>query len=70
MTPEHQLRVEEWRAKAAAGTLTKEDCIEIVQELRKARGVAMAPAQEKVKKTPAKKAIQSGEDLLSGLDNF
>jgi ribosomal protein L12E/L44/L45/RPP1/RPP2 len=71
MTPEHQLKVEQWRAQAAAGTLSKADCIEIIAELRKARG-ALPVAADKPAKTPkpatAKKPVVSGDDLLGQLD--
>lgn len=73
MSPDHMTQVELWRAKAAAGTLTKEDCIQIILELRKARG-SLPVAADKPPKTPkvtkAKKTPVSGDDLLAGLDDL
>ena len=68
-----QTQVELWRAKSAAGTLSKEDCIEIIAALRAKRG-ALPVAAEKPAKSPKaakpKKPVVSGDDLLAGLDGL
>lgn len=61
-----QIRIQEWRAKEAAGQLTKEDMIAIVKELRAGRSMkvqAKAGSRAKAKAAPA-----SGDDLLAGLE--
>lgn len=69
-SPETQLRIQQWREKARQGTLTKEEQIEIIAQLRKDRGsVVQATSGTKVRKTAEKKTVNA-DDLLSELDNL
>jgi outer membrane biogenesis lipoprotein LolB len=71
-SPELQLKIQAWRAKAREGTLTKEEQMEIIKELRAGRGsVEQATSGSKVKKaTGAKKVAASADDLLAELDGL
>jgi hypothetical protein len=65
---ELQIKVSQWRAKAVAGTLTKEEMIEAARALREGRiGAAAASAGATTKRASAAKAavIPNGDDLLS-----
>jgi hypothetical protein len=62
-TPELQSQVETWRAKAKAGTLTKEELREALVMLREGRvGAARVSAKSRASKAPI-----DGTALLEGL---
>ena len=65
-----QLKVEEWRTKARAGTLTLEETREAIKVLRAGRSlIAPATGGSKTNRT-AKAAKPSGDDLLSELEGL
>jgi hypothetical protein len=65
-----QMKVEEWRAKARAGTLTLEETREAIKVLRAGRSlIAAATGGSKTNKT-AKATKPSGDDLLSELEGL
>lgn len=71
-SPELQLKVQEWRAKAREGTLSLDDMREAIKALRKDRGaVAQSTAGSRV--TKARKVAAgkpNGDDLLSELEGL
>lgn len=71
-SPEMQLKIQEWRAKAREGTLTQEEMREAIAALRRDRGaVAQASAGSKVTKARTAAAKKpSGDDLLSELEGL
>lgn len=67
-TPEDNAAIVSYRAKAAAGLLTKEDITHAVALLRQAR---MSAVQSSAKKrSAAVKQMKSGDDLLTELENL
>lgn len=66
MTPEMQSKVAVWRAKAEAGTLTEEEMILGLRELR-ANRFGAATASDSAKKKKAQAAIPDADDLLKEL---
>lgn len=74
MTPaELTAKVDEWRQKAAAGTLTVEECREALAFLRQGR-VAASATSTKARTAKAAAAKKAGpinsDDLLSELDGL
>lgn len=71
-SPELQMKIQEWRAKAREGALTQDEMREAIAALRKDRGsVAQATAGSKT--TAARKAAAKkpdGDDLLSELEGL
>ncbi len=68
MNSELQIKVLQWRAKAIAGTLTKDEMIEAARALREGRvGAAAASAGATTKRASTAKAaiLPNGDDLLS-----
>lgn len=63
ISPEMQSRIANWRAKAAAGTITLEEMKEAIVALRESRRTAatQAPASKSAKKG------KSADDLLNEL---
>lgn len=79
--PETSARIQVWRAKAKAGTLTIEDMTQAIKDLRSHRQQVEVeesqPKAEKVPKIPKKPAAKriaapakSGDDLLSELEGL
>ena len=68
MTPETQARIQELRAKSAAGTITTEELREAITVLRQARGAA--PQATAGTKARAKAAKPNSDDLLSELEGL
>lgn len=64
-----QIKISQWRAKAVAGTLSREEMIEATQILMEGRRSAAAATTTALKsRTTARKAeasLPSGDDLLS-----
>jgi ribosomal protein L12E/L44/L45/RPP1/RPP2 len=71
-SPEMQLRIQEWRAKARQGTLSQDEMREAIAALRRDRGaIPQASAGSKVTKTrKAAAAKPNSDDLLSELDGL
>lgn len=71
-SPEMQVKIAEWRAKAREGTLSQDEMREAIAALRRDRGnVAQATAGSKTtraRKTAAAKP--DSEDLLSQLEGL
>lgn len=67
MSPELQSKIALWRQKAIDGTLTQEEMKEAIVALRGDRRSA-AHASDKSRRTKAKAAIPSADDLLSELE--
>jgi len=71
-SPELQMKIQEWRAKAREGTLTQDEMREAIAALRKDRGsVTQATAGSRTtatRKAAAKKP--DGDDLLSQLEGL
>lgn len=65
-TPELQAKIAIWRAKAVEGTLTEEEMKEAILALRAGRTSA-AHASDQARRTKAKAAIPSADDLLNEL---
>ena len=65
MSPQLQLQISKWRAAAAAGTLSEEDLIAAVREIREGRISAAKTNLEK--KSKAKKEIPNADDFLAEL---
>ena len=63
MTPEMEMKVAEWRHKAAMGTITVEEMIEAIKVVRGGR-LAAAQASTTAKKATAKKVIVDADSLL------
>jgi hypothetical protein len=71
MTPEVSARISILRQKALDNTLTLEECKEGILLLRQGRvSAAYASEKSRAKKTAAKVAIPSAEDLLSELGDL
>lgn len=72
MSPELLLKIQEWRAKSAEGTLTQDDMREAIAALRRSRAaVPQATAGSRV--TAGRKAAAAkpnSDDLLSELDGL
>jgi hypothetical protein len=64
-TPEMQTKVAEWRAKAAAGTLSLEETREAIKLLRESRTAALTASAAGAKKS--KGPPRSADDLLGEL---
>jgi hypothetical protein len=65
-----QMKVEEWRSKARAGTLTLEETREAIKVLRAGRSlIATATGGSKTNRA-TKAAKPSGDDLLSELEGL
>ena len=71
-SPELQMKIQEWRAKAREGTLTQEEMREAIAALRKDRGsVTQATAGSKTTRTRTAAAKKpDGDDLLSELEGL
>jgi hypothetical protein len=71
-SPELQMKIQEWRARARDGTLTQDDMREAIAALRKDRGsVTQATAGSRTsaaRKAAAKKP--DGDNLLSQLEGL
>lgn len=66
MNPELQAKVNVWRSKAIAGTLTPEDELEAIQALREGRkSAAIASEAVRTRKAAAAAPVPSGDDLLA-----
>ena len=69
MNPELQAKIANWRLKAAAGTLTLEEEREVIRDLRAGRlAAAESASKSAAKRTTARKAVVSGDDLLEELE--
>lgn len=71
-SPEMQLKIQEWRAKAREGTLSQDEMREAIAALRRDRG-AIPPATAGSSVNKARKAAAAkpnSDDLLSELDNL
>lgn len=71
-SPEIQLKIQEWRAKAREGSLTQDEMREAIAVLRKDRG-AIPSATAGSKTTRERKAAAAKPDsdaLLGELDNL
>lgn len=66
MTPELELKVSQWRQKAALGTLTTEDMIEAIKVVREGR-MSAAASSATAKKAAAKKVIPDADTLLGDM---
>lgn len=64
MTPELSSKIQTWRARAVAGTLTKEELAEAIRALRSDR-VGAAIASDKSRRSKAKAEIPDAMDLLA-----
>ena len=69
MTPELQSNVANWRAKAAAGTLTREEMAQAIIALRAGR-VGAAIASEKSRRAKAKVEIPDANDLMKEMEGL
>lgn len=69
MSPEMQIKIQDWRAKARAGTLTQDEMREAMAALREDR-VAAAATSAKSRAAKPGKAVVSSEDLLAELDGL
>lgn len=69
MTPEIQSKIFLFRQKAAEGTLTQEDMREAILLLRGSRRSAAA-ASETTRRTKARKAVKSADELLNELEGL
>jgi hypothetical protein len=69
MTPELQIKVEEWRRKALDGTLTPEEMREAVIFLRQTR-VNAAKSSSAAKERKAAKAPVDADALLNELEGI
>lgn len=67
-SPEDNAAIASYRAKAAAGTLTEDDLKHVVALLRQARKGAVEGAARK--RSAAKAATKSGDDLLNELEGM
>ncbi len=68
-SPELQNKVVEWRSKAAAGTITLDEMREAILMLRAGRLSAVQSSEAK-KRTAAKKAVKSADDMLKELEGL
>lgn len=66
-SPELQAKLAAWRAKAVAGTLTKEEMAEAVELMRKDRKVAAMVSEKSVatRVTKAKAVIPTADEMLA-----
>lgn len=62
-SPELQSNIANWRAKAIAGTLTREEMAEAIKALRADR-VGASIASEKSRRSKAKAEVPDADDLL------
>lgn len=69
VSPELQVKISQWRLKAADGTLTLEEMKEAIVHLRAGR-VSAAYTATATKRSKAIKAIPKAEDLLAELDGL
>lgn len=67
-TPEENALISSYRAKAAAGTLTKEELTHATKILRQARVSAVQTAARK--RSEAVKQTKNADDLLNELENL
>jgi hypothetical protein len=65
-----QMKVEIWRAKARAGTMTMEDMKEAVKALRAGRSLISQATGGSKTNAKAKAAKPNGDDLLSELEGL
>jgi hypothetical protein len=63
-----QIKIAEWRAKAAAGTITIEEMREAILMLREGRLSAVQSSEAK-RRTTARKQVKSAEELLKELES-
>ena len=71
MSPELTLKIQEWRAKEAAGTLTIDEMREIITVLRAGRATAVQPtAGSKVSRAKPKTAKPDTASLFDELDKL
>lgn len=63
MTPELQSDIANWRAKAIAGTLSREDMAKAIIALRAGR-VGASIASEKSRRAKAKAEVPDANDLM------
>lgn len=68
-TPEVQNQINQWRAKANAGTLSLEEMKAAVLLMRGDRKSAHATS-ETARRSKAKKEVRSADDLLGELDKL
>lgn len=68
ITPELQTKIQTWRAKAAAGTITEDEMREAVAALRQSR--LTAAAQPTKAKTASRGPARSADDMLGELGNL
>ena len=66
LSADSQSKIAEWRSKAAAGTLTLDEMREAIRLLRGERMTASTTATQ-AKRSAAKAAVPSGDDLLKEL---
>lgn len=66
MSPEMQSKVAVWRARAIAGTLSEEEMIQGISQLREGR-LGAATASDAAKRSKAKMLIPDADDLLREL---
>lgn len=70
MNDDTKLRIAEWRAKCANGTMTQEEYREVIATLRAGRaGVTQPKAGSRARKSTAA-AKPDGDDLLSELEGL
>ena len=67
-SPEENALINSYRAKAAAGTLTKEDLTHATKLLRQARMSSVQSAAKK--RSAAAKQTKSADDLLTELEGL
>lgn len=66
MTPEIRAKIDALRTKARNGELTLADVSEAVKMYRETRGIVLTAAEEKIKKSRAKKPKVDPQALLDG----
>lgn len=69
-SPEIINKVNEWRRKAADGTITLEEQKEAILLLRQNRTSALTASAAGKKKSSAKKPAKSADELLNELDGL
>ena len=69
ISPELQAKIALWRAKAADGTLSREEMREAILAIRGDRKNAAA-ASDQARRTRAKKEIKSADELLGELEGL
>jgi hypothetical protein len=69
LSPELQSKISVWRQKALDGTLTIDEMREAIVLMRQGR-MSAASASEQARRTKAKAAVKSADELLSELTNL